>query len=237
MVEKKVEKKVVSRTVAIALGVVCIILVAGLGGAIAYYTTTINGKDNTITTITNQKNQLQTYLNGNETLLNQTQRWLLSNITAYDNYVNDHSYTDEQYQFLQTQYNILQFQYSNYVDYHSYFNEQYQNLTNIVNLANSTTWVNNQTVSQGANSYTDWTPAFSASYAGYVSVNVLSSTTTNTYVEVIWSAYGIGFDNKTTVGTSGKAVFPVLPASVEIRVGNTNLTSGATETITITYYY
>ena len=41
-------KKMVSRSVAITLGIVCILLIAGLGGAIAYYTMTINNKDNQI---------------------------------------------------------------------------------------------------------------------------------------------------------------------------------------------
>ena len=114
-------------------------------------------------------------------------------------------------------------------------NAQVSNLTNIVNLAKSTIWVNSQTISQPANSYTYWN--ISASYAGYVSVNVQSSTTTNTYVEVVYSSHGVNYDNKIVVGTSGTAVFPILPASIEVRVGNTNLINGATETVTITYYY
>jgi hypothetical protein len=38
-------KKVVSRNVAIGLGIVCIIFIAGIGGAMAYYTTQINDRD------------------------------------------------------------------------------------------------------------------------------------------------------------------------------------------------
>lgn len=115
---------------------------------------------------------------------------------------------------------------------------QVNDLTNIVNLAKSTVWIDDQTISQPAGSYTYWTPAFSASYAGYISVWVQSSTTTNTYVRVIYSAYGVNYDNQIGVGTGGTAVFPILPcSSVEIRVGNSNLLSGATETVTITYHY
>jgi hypothetical protein len=47
-------------------------------------------------------------------------------------------------------------------------------------------------------------------YAGFVSVNVTSSTTNNTYVETIWSTWGINYDNNITVGTKGTANFPVL---------------------------
>jgi hypothetical protein len=67
MSEQKPEKKVVSRTVAIALGIICIVLAVVLIGAIMNYTAIISGKDNSITSITSQNNQLQTWLNGNKT--------------------------------------------------------------------------------------------------------------------------------------------------------------------------
>jgi len=108
-------------------------------------------------------------------------------------------------------------------------------LTSIVRLEKSTVLVNNQTISQPAYSYTYFT--FSVSYPGYISVEILTSTTSNTYVRAIWSSYGVNYDQSITVGTSGTAVFPVLPSNVEIRIGNSNLLSGATETVTITYYY
>jgi len=47
MTEKASEKKVIGRNVAIALGIVCIILIVSLGGAMAYYTMTINEKNAT----------------------------------------------------------------------------------------------------------------------------------------------------------------------------------------------
>jgi len=177
MSEKEVVgRKVVGRNVAIALGIICIILAVGLLGAIVI----ISGKDNTITSLNSQ-------------------------ITEKDN---------------------------------------------IISLKNSTVWVNNQTVSQyigpgGFHWWTSWT--FSAGYAGYVSVNVTSSTTNNTYAQVIWCStpspntypHGISYDSGLRmVGTSGTAYFPILPSSsIEIRVGNTNPLSGATETVTITYHY
>jgi hypothetical protein len=162
-------KKMVSRNVAIALGIVCIILVVGLLGAI-----------------------LQ--------------------ISSLNSRVND--------------------------------------LTDIANLDKSEVWVNDTTVTQTASNYTSW--FYAPRYAGYVSVNVLSSTTSNTYVRVIYIFNGVNYDNQIGVGVSGTAVFPVsyshipypitpfspviLPP-IEIRVGNTNLVGNATETITITYYY
>jgi uncharacterized protein YoxC len=201
------EKKVVGRNVAIAFGIIIIILLVGLVGVVANYTLIIDGKDNTITTnnsqilaLTNQLNQLQTWLDGNRTYYQNQVVSKDSQITSLQNQVND--------------------------------------LTNTVNLAKSTVWVDDQTVSQPASSYTTWTPAFSASYAGYVSIWVQTSTTTNTYVRVIYSAYGVNYDHQIGVGTGGTAVFPLLPCStIEIRVGNSNLFSGATETVTVTYHY
>jgi hypothetical protein len=158
------EKKVVDRNVAIALGIICVILAVGLVGAIA-----------------------------NEDSLN-------SQITS-----------------LQTQ------------------------VSDLTSLTSSTVWVDDQSVSQSASGYTYWD--FSANYAGYVSVAVGSSTTSNTYVEVSWFAYlgnykSISYDSgQISVGYGNTVNFPILPSSnIEIRVGNTNLINGASETVTITYY-
>ena len=70
-------RKVVGRSVAIALGIICILLIAGLGGAMAYYTMTIHNKENEINSANNTINQLNsTVANQNSTisLLNTTSR-------------------------------------------------------------------------------------------------------------------------------------------------------------------
>jgi prefoldin subunit 5 len=99
------EKKVVGRTIAIALGIICVVLAVGLGGAVANYTSIISKKDNTIAslnsqiaeknntisslnsqiqTLTNEKTKLQEWLNENKTLLIKTQEWLDQNVTKYN---------------------------------------------------------------------------------------------------------------------------------------------------------
>jgi hypothetical protein len=102
-------------------------------------------------------------------------------------------------------------------------------------------WVN-QTVNQSANSYSSWTNQ--SSYAGALSVNVVHSTTNNTYVEVRYHVeylaayiYYINFTQRIEVGSSGTACFPILPAPVEIRVGNTDLAGEVTVTVEIVYVY
>ena len=179
--------KVVGRNVAIALGIICIILVAALGVVLflAYAPSS---------------NSLQ---------------------TTYNNYVDNHHYTDEEYTQMQAS-----------------LQAQISNLTSIIGLGNSSVWVNDQTLSQPAGSYNDWSPAFSASYCGYLVVQVLTSTTDKTYVRVSYSSHGVSYDNQTGVGSGGTATFPILPSSsIDVRIGNTNLVNGATETVTITYYY
>jgi uncharacterized coiled-coil protein SlyX len=189
------EKKVVGRNIAIALGLICIVLAVGLVGAVGSYTlvaslnSQITEKDNTISSLNSQLASKDSQISS-----------LDSQVTSLQNQVNS--------------------------------------LNDTVNLAKSSVYINNQTISQPANSYTHWIPALSASYAGYVSVWVQTSTTNDTYVRVVYTAYGVNFDQVISVGTGGTAVFPLLPcSSIDIRVGNTNLIDGATETVTITYHY
>jgi hypothetical protein len=126
--------------------------------------------------------------------------------------------------------------YSNYVGDHHHTDEDYAIYYNIVNLADSIVWVNDQTISQPASSFTVWT--FSASYAGYVSILVQSSTVAGTHVKVIYSAYGVNFNQEIVVNAGDTAVFPILPSSnIQVEVGNGNLVNGATETVTATYHY
>jgi hypothetical protein len=275
-------KKMVRRSVAVALGIICILLIAGLGGAMAYYIMTINDKDNqinpanntinqlnatiadqrntiaslnaNITNLTNEENQLQAWLAGNETLLNQTQTWLSGNITGHETQISSLNAQITQlqtwlfgnitaYQNEVNQYNNEVTLYNTYVADHHYTDENYENvyslyqgLSNIANLTVSTVWVSNQTISQSAGAYTSWTE--SVNYAGYVSITVLSSTTSSTYANVVYSAYGVSYDNPISVGTNGTAYFPVLPSlSITVEVGNGNVVSGATETVTIIYHY
>lgn len=201
--------RMVRRSIAIALGIICIILVAGLGVTLFIGYAPTSGS-------------LQ---------------------TTYNNYVADHSHTDEDYNQAQTNYQNEQSQYNSYVADHSHTDEDYNttssqntNLNNIINLQDSTVWVNDQTVSQPASSYTVWT--VSATYAGYVSVLVQSSTVAGTHVEAIYSSNGVNFNQEITVNAGDTATFPILPSSsIQIGVGNGSILNGATETVTVTYHY
>ena len=160
-----------SRTVAIGLGIVCIILLVGLVGTIIVYSSIIDNKNNKISDLDQQ-------------------------ITSLSLQVAD--------------------------------------LTSITNLTKSTVWLNFKNVSIQAGYENVWN--FISTYAGYISVQVFSSTADNIYVRVNYASHGVNYDNQINVGMSGTAVFPVLPASIQISVGNPGMTS-ATATVTIIYYY
>jgi hypothetical protein len=63
------EKKMVGRNIVMAVGIICIILI----GLIAYFTVTGISAQNNYNNLQDQNKQLQTWLDGNETLLTQTQ--------------------------------------------------------------------------------------------------------------------------------------------------------------------
>jgi hypothetical protein len=206
---KTKQEKVVSRNVAVALGIICIVVVASLVGAFAYYTPIINGKDTTISSLNSSLNAE----NAEISQLYFTINSLKANLTM-------------------------------------------NNLTDILSLNESTVWVDQQTVSQPTNSYTNWT--FLASYAGYLMVEIDvtpifvngimvldTGIIEGIYVRVIYNFGTFGgqpplvlYNNEANLGGIGMtAHFEVLPTNIEIDVGNTKMIGSATETVTITYYY
>jgi uncharacterized coiled-coil protein SlyX len=114
-------------------------------------------------------------------------------------------------------------------------NQQISLLTSLLLLNESEYLVDNQagSLDAGANATVFADALF---YAGYVSVAVQSDSST-TYIELAYYSFGVNYDNNVTVGTSGTAVFPVLPTTVEISVGNTETVDSVNATLTATYYY
>jgi membrane protease YdiL (CAAX protease family) len=115
-------------------------------------------------------------------------------------------------------------------------NNQLSYLADIVDLKLVWGLVDEQ-LHQPANSYNNWTSQID--YAGYIWVWARTLTTDELYVRVIYSSQGVDFDNQVTmVGPNATAILPVLPTpSIEIRVGNTNLSTDVTEYLNVAYYY
>ena len=91
-------------------------------------------------------------------------------------------------------------------------------------------------LTQNANSCTTiWSDVLQ--FAGYVAVTVQSSSN-KTYIEISYSSFGVDYNETVIVGMYGVAAFPVLPAVVEIRVGNMNTNASiVTMAIKAVYHY
>jgi len=148
----------VSRSVAISLGIICILLIA----LIAYFTVTGISAQNSYNNLKDQNKQLQTWLDGNETLLNQTQ----ANNTNLQNQIDSRNsnVTNLLYQL-------------------SSLNSTVIDLQNITNLKEQWIWEGGELIQYKANTYGEW--ASNPDYAGYIRVDV-NSTSSNTYVRVFY---------------------------------------------------
>jgi hypothetical protein len=154
---------------------------------------------------------------------------------------------------LRTQINALEYQLSsinstNYVSQIVYLNSQladlndtltylssdYSALQKIVQLGISEVWYDNS-FSQDANVTTNLGTA-QVDYAGYVVVQATASANT-TFAEVLYTFGGVDFDFNKTLGTSGTTLFPLLPGTIEIRIGNIDQSNPNNVTATITHFY
>lgn len=132
--------------------------------------------------------------------------------------------------------------YVRYVDDHHHTDEDYVSLAeensrfeNLLLLREEAVWIDNRTISQAAGTYTSWT--FPAFYAGYVGVLIHTSNASSIHVRLMYHSY-VDFDQEIVTIAGGGAQFPVLPAGqVQVQIGNNNTVNGATETVTIKYYY
>ena len=208
-------QRAVGMTVVIALVTVIIVLAGSLGYLAFHQSSASNSSDQKIASLSAEISSEKSTI----TSLNSTISSLNSDVAS-----------------LQSQMNSLNSTISSLTSEKANLTTQLTALEQIIELGKSLVLEENYTVSQGPGSYSF--SIFNVSYAGYIQIQVLSSTTANTYGIVIWSANGVSYDNSTAIGHSGSAYFPVLPAPrVEIGVGNSNSLTSATETVTITYWY
>jgi cell division protein FtsB len=214
---RAMSKRVAGRSAAMALGIICVLLIAST----AYFGITGISAQNSYNTLQNQNKQLQKWLDGNETLLNQTQ----ANNTNLQNQIDS----------LNSNATNLQNQVNNF---------------HIGSTENSTIWVNNEIVHTNEIVYDAEASenltligvvrAVNVPSAGYVSVRV-SSNNNSTFVGLgtpYVSGTNISFPtfDQFNVGFGGTVVFPILPTSfTEIYFGSS--IGEATLTVTITYYY
>jgi hypothetical protein len=192
----------------IALSVVCIILTASLVGVLALYLSNGNTA-NLKVQVTDKDNTISSLQTQIASLQSQISRTSNSTVS-------------------QSEIASLNEQISN-------LNDQLAAYYNIAMMNSSSILLYQQPVTQDANATTQ---VFSDDiyYAGYVTIHGDASANT-TFVEVSYNYAGSIFDYNQTIGTSGTAVFPVLPGTLFINVGNTNQTTANTATVSATYYY
>lgn len=193
----------------IALAIICVILAASLVGVIAFYQPTTTNLQSQIAEKDNTISSLQQQID-----------YLQATTPNASVYMQQIVYLEQE---LSSMNDTLTSAYEN-----MYY---YENLTR---LQASRILIYQQQATIGNNT---WVDAYNSvlEYAGYIVVQA-TSTTNSTYVETLYSSYGVNFDQNVTLGMSGTAVFPVLPGTVEVRIGNLDQTS-AVVTVTVSYHY
>lgn len=91
------EKKVVGGNIAVALGIMCIVFVAGLGGTIASYTSIISSKDTANQDYVSTHSHDNTEYNSLDASLNDYMQTHSYTNSQYDQSVASHHYTDQEY--------------------------------------------------------------------------------------------------------------------------------------------
>jgi uncharacterized coiled-coil protein SlyX len=208
-------KKMVRRSVAVALGIICIVVVAGLAGVFAYY---INDKNSTISS-------LNTQISNKDSQISQLNAQISDQNSTISSLNSTLANADSQISQLNSNATTLQ--------------SQVNNLTDILNLGKSTTLYNG-TVTIVTSTELAMLEE-NVPYAGYVSVQVSSSQSNATVIiTVVWNYYPVlRYQNDFNLGSSGTAIFPVLPPSMVVYFDDPKLTGFNSETanVTITYYY
>ncbi len=206
------ERKVVGQKVAIILGAVCIILAVGVMIALLAYLPAAS-----------QINQLNAQIaKKNENISTLTAQ--IASLTAQINSQSGQTSSPNQAD-LQNQINDLQ--------------GTLKELYNVLYLNASSLLIPSQSFTLDANSTINiWgqteTPLI---YAGVVTVQVSSSTSSTTFVELSYNSFGVVYDTQIKVGNSGTASFPILPGAVTISLGNTDTNGTVTGNVAATYVY
>ena len=205
--EEVQQKKVVGRTIAIGLGLVCLVLAAALIGVVAIYLS--NQTNNAASTDALKVENAN--LKGNQTSLIQQ----ISNLQTSLSQARDEIASKD----------------ADIADY----NSAYLALQNVLNMNASAIILPTTAVPLDAGTNVTLYNNF-LDYAGLVTVQATSSSNT-TYAQVRYAFSGYYFDNVYVVGQSGTAAFAVLPGNVEVIIGNTEPSTAVTSNVAVTYIY
>jgi len=101
------EKKVVGRSIVIGLGIICVVLLVALVGAVANYTSIINKKDATYNDYVSTHSHTDSEYNASQFNYNNYVANHHHTDSEYDDYASTHSHTNSEYDSLQNQVNSL----------------------------------------------------------------------------------------------------------------------------------
>ena len=205
--EEVQQKRVVGRTIAIGLGLVCIVLAAALIGVVAVYLS----NQTTNAAATDALKVENANLKGNQTSLIQQ----ISNLQTSLSQARDEIASKD----------------ADIADY----NSAYLALQNVLNMNASAIILPTTAVPLDAGTNVTLYNNF-LDYAGLVTVQATSSSNT-TYAQVRYAFSGYYFDNVVVIGQSGTAAFAVLPGNVEVIIGNTEPFTAVTSNVAVTYIY
>jgi hypothetical protein len=215
------EKKMVRRSVAVAIGIV--ILLIGIVGAASYYDPIVSDNNNTI----RDKNSQIDSLNAQIYYLNGQLNYFNSIANSLNNTVN------------------------NLKDIIGSLNQNLTNLQKIVNMQQSTVIydgiVPNPSFFDGhpfpilQGNIPDGSldaPPIHTDYAGYIVVNIVNSTSNSTFVWYFYSSNGFTFNSTISIGSSGSVCFPILPTTtLSIFISNADHSNLNITRVLVTYYY
>jgi hypothetical protein len=206
---KSSKKRTSWNNLATALLMMCIILLASLIGVVAFYLPVVNDLDSQIV----EKDIEIAELNRNASSLNAQVSDLQDTIDQKDNEI------------------------TNLRESAEYLNSLTAHYLSILLLNESSYLVAQREITTNANE-SIMIYQYNLDYAGYVSVN-LESTSNTTYVQLLYTYNGVNYNQNFAVGESGTAYFPILPTMIEIWVGNTEVSNGdsVNATVTAIYYY
>jgi hypothetical protein len=196
----------------IALAVICIILAASTVGVLALYLpnqTQLDEKDQTIDSLNQEIEALNLQL---------------ARFVANASQVTQ----------LLAEVNFLNTQLAAYNDSYTSLQADYTTAMSLLKLE-KTSEIYKDTFDQDAGTATSIFED-EVSYAGYILVAVTSNSS-STYAQIRYTYSDYTFDYNRTIGESGTVLLPILPATVEVLIGNLNSADGNAVNATATIFY
>ncbi len=207
--------------------------VASLQGQLSSANSKVSSLQNENSAYQSQVASLQDQLSSSQSTLQAANSQLQSQLSSAKSQITSLQNDVSGYQ---SQISSLKSQLSSLNDQVSSLRSQNSELQSIVNLSKSSVVANEKTINQSEGQSSS-VVSFTAQYAGYVVVSG-TSTTSNGYLMVTDTFNGYPHNGvRYSFGTGATCTIPILPGTVTVYFANSNVSGGATATLTVIYYY